>query len=163
MIHLHRPISHQSSIYKLLERIVSKQLLHFLLSNNILDKYQSTYLPHRSTETALKYIINDIIISMGHGLYTYLNLFELYTELDTLNHYILSKRLNELGTRGQVHAWFMAYISHRTFLKSKLIHYYHFLLLTPMVFHKVPFWDHYYSSSILPHLYLSILAIQSIY
>ena len=51
---------------------------------------------------------------MDHGLYTYLILFDLSSAFDTLNHDILSTRLNELGIHVQVHAWFMAYISHRT-------------------------------------------------
>ena len=34
--------------------------------NAIVDKYQSDYIPHRSTETALTLIINDILISLDN-------------------------------------------------------------------------------------------------
>ena len=32
---------------------MSTQLINYITLNSIVDKYQSAYLPHRSTETAL--------------------------------------------------------------------------------------------------------------
>ena len=60
------PISQLSSISKTLERVVSTQLINYITSNAIVDKYQSAYLPHRSTETALILIINDILIYLDN-------------------------------------------------------------------------------------------------
>ena len=39
----------------------------------IVDKYQSAYLPHRSTEIAITFIINDIFIYLGNkaNMYVY--------------------------------------------------------------------------------------------
>ena len=45
-----RPISNLSIISKLLERLVSKQLLRYLKDNDLL---QSAYKPHHTTETAI--------------------------------------------------------------------------------------------------------------
>ena len=62
----YRPISQLSSISETLERVVSTQLINYITSNAIVDKYQSLYLPHRSTETALTLIINDILIFLDN-------------------------------------------------------------------------------------------------
>ena len=71
----YRPIYQLSPISKTLERVVSTQLINYIMSNAIVDKYQSAYLPLRSTETALTLISNDIIISIDlkpHAISYYL-------------------------------------------------------------------------------------------
>ena len=78
------------------------------------DKYQSEYLPYRSTETALTLIINDILISLDNKAPCYLILLDLSSAFDTLDHNIISIRLNEIGIYGQVHSWFMSFVSSRT-------------------------------------------------
>ena len=109
----YRQISHLSSISKTLERVVSTQLINYITSNAIVDKYQSAYLPYRSTETALTLIINDIQISLDKGP-CYFVLIDLSTAFDTLDHNILSIIPNEIGIYGQVHSWFMYFVSSRT-------------------------------------------------
>ena len=106
---------HLSSISKTLERVASTQLINYLTSNSIVDKYQSAYLPHRSTETALTSIINDILISLDNKAPCYIVLLDLSSAFDTLDHNILSSRLNEIGIYGQVHSWFMSFVSSRTY------------------------------------------------
>ena len=76
---------------------MSTQLINYITSNAIVDKYQSAYLPHRSTETALTLIINDILISLDNKAPCYIVLFDLSSAFDTLDHNILSIRLNEIG------------------------------------------------------------------
>ena len=55
------------------------------MSNAIFDKYQNAYLPHRSTETALTLIINDIIIYLDNKAPCYLVLLYLYSAFDNFN------------------------------------------------------------------------------
>ena len=110
----YRPISQLSSIFKTLERFVSAQLIHYITTNSIIDKFQSAYLPHRSTESALNLIINDLLISLDNKAPCYLVLLNLSSAFDTLNHDILSLRLNEIGIHGQVHSWFMSFLSLRS-------------------------------------------------
>ena len=69
---------------------MSTQLINYITSNDIVDKYQSAYLPHRSTETALTLIINDILISLDNKATCYLILIYLSSAFDTLDHNILS-------------------------------------------------------------------------
>ena len=70
----------------------------------IVDKYQSAYLPHRSTETARTWIINNIIISLDNKTPCYLVILYLSSAFDTLDHNILSIGCNEIGIHGQVHS-----------------------------------------------------------
>ena len=63
----------------------------------IVDKYQSAYLPHRSTEIALNFIINDILIYLGNKAPCYLILLNLSSTFVTLDYNILSIVLNEIS------------------------------------------------------------------
>ena len=116
-------ISQLSSISKTLERVVSTQRINYIKSNAIVDKYQSAYLPHRSTENTLTLIINDILISLDNKAPCYIVLLDLPIAFDTLDHNIHSIRLNEIGIYGQVHSWFMYFVLFRTYsvnIKSSL-------------------------------------------
>ena len=92
---------------------MSTQLINYITSNYIVDKYQSAYLPHRSTETALNLIINDILIYLDNKAPCYLVILDISSGFDTLDHNILSIRLNEIGIYGQVNSWFMSFVSSR--------------------------------------------------
>ena len=85
------------------------------MSNVIVDKYQSAYLTHRSTETSITLIINDILISLDNKASYYLALIDLSSSFNTLDHNILSIRLNGIGIYGQVNIWFMFFVSSRTY------------------------------------------------
>ena len=84
------------------------------MSNAIFDKYQSAFLPHRSTETSLTLIINVISIYLDNKTPCYLIILFLYSAFDTLDHTILSIGHNEIGIYCQVHSWFMYFGSSRT-------------------------------------------------
>ena len=60
------PVSQLSSIPKTLERIVARHLIDYIISNYIVDCFQSAYLHNRSTENALNIVFNDIILSMDN-------------------------------------------------------------------------------------------------
>ena len=92
-----------------MERIVARQLIDYIISNSIVDCFQSAYLPNRSTETALNIVFNDSILSMDNKASCYLVLLDLSSAFDTLNHMILSYRLREIGIHGQVHNWLMSF------------------------------------------------------
>ena len=90
---------------------MSTQLIKYSMSNTIVDIYQSTYLPRRSTETALTLIINDILIYLDNKVPCYLVLLNLSSDFDNLDYNILSIGLNESGINGQVYSWLMYFIS----------------------------------------------------
>ena len=83
------------------------QLINYSMSNDIVDKYQSEYLPHRSTETSLILFINYILIYLDNKAQLYLVLLYLSRAFDTLDDNIISIGLNEIGINSQIHSWFM--------------------------------------------------------
>ena len=96
-----------------MERIVPRQVINYIISNSIVDCFQSAYLPNSSTETALNIVFNDIILSMDNKASCYLVLLYLSSGFDTLNYRILSYRLREIGIHGQVHNCLMSFVSNR--------------------------------------------------
>ena len=86
----YRPISNLSIHSKVLERVVSSQLITYLTSNNILNIFQSAYLPHKSTESALTLITSDLLSGLNNNRGTILVLLDmssLSTSLITMSSY----------------------------------------------------------------------------
>ena len=99
---------------------MSTQNINYSKSNAIVDKYQSAYLPHRSTETVLRnrkftFIIYDILIYLDNNASCYLVLLYLSSAFDTLDHNIISIGLNDIGIHGHIHSWFMYFVSSITY------------------------------------------------
>ena len=92
---------------------MSTQLINYIMPIDIVDKYQSSYLPHRSTEIALTFIINDIFIYLGNKAPCYIVLLNLSSSFDTLDYNILSIGLNEISIHGQI-GLFMYFVASRT-------------------------------------------------
>ena len=63
----YRPISLQNSIAKILEKIVSTQLVNHLELNNLLYKHQYGFLRGRSTEQTLLHLTNKIGKALNEG------------------------------------------------------------------------------------------------
>jgi len=59
----YRPISNPSVLSKLLERLVSKQLVAYLLENDLFPDLQSAYRSNHSTETAVLKVLSDILLA----------------------------------------------------------------------------------------------------
>ena len=98
-----------------MERIVTRQLIDYIISIYIVECFQSAYLPNHSTETALNIVFNDIILCIDNKASCYLVLLDLSSSFDTLNHRIISYRLREIGIHGQVHNWLMSFVSNRIY------------------------------------------------
>ena len=82
----YRPISNLSVISKLLERLVSKQLLMYLKNNGLLPDLQSAYRGHRSTETAVLKVLSDILSALDTGNIAMLTLLDLSAAFDIVDH-----------------------------------------------------------------------------
>ena len=110
-----RPVSNLSYVSKLLERVVSQQLVQHLNSHNLLDKFQSAYRPGHSCETALLRVLSDVLCSADRGDLTLLVLLDLSAAFDVIDHELLLSRLqNEAGISGTALRWFNSYLEDRT-------------------------------------------------
>ena len=78
---------------KLLERLVVRQLSHFLSSADLLPSLQSGFRPGHSTETAILHVISELLSAVDHGNFAALTLLDLSAAFDTVDHDILLQRL----------------------------------------------------------------------
>jgi len=113
----YRPISHLSFLSKLTERVVKNRLTEHLSSNNLLNKFQSAYTKHHSTESTLLAVHDNIIKDMSQQKVTALCLLDLSAAFDTIDHSILLHRLSTwFGLNGKVISWLASYLSSRSFV-----------------------------------------------
>ena len=111
----YRPVSNLSFISKILERVVSQQLVQHLNANNLLDPFQSAYRHGHSCETALLRVLNDVLCSADRGELSLLVLLDLSAAFDVIDHELLLARLKkEMGITGNALRWFTSYLEDRT-------------------------------------------------
>ena len=110
----YRPVSNLPYLSKLLERVVSKQLVEHLTNFQLLDDFQSAYRPGHSCETAVLRVLNDVLCSADKGDVTLLVLLDLSAAFDLIDHQLLLSRLqHEVGMTDTVLAWFRSYLCNR--------------------------------------------------
>ena len=110
----YRPISNLTVISKLLERIVSSQLVKYLKDNGLLPDLQSAYRAMHSTETAVLKVLSDLLLALDSGNLAMLTLLDLSAAFDSVDHDTLLQRLyKSYGLQGPVLDWFASYLRGR--------------------------------------------------
>ncbi len=89
-----RPISLLPIISKILEKVVTSQLMHFLESRHPLSDTQHGFRPRLSTETALTTITSKIFSNMDSKKITMLTSCDLSKAFDRVSHEILLKNVS---------------------------------------------------------------------
>ena len=89
----YRPIANLSTLSKLLERLVTRQLVSYLNAARLLPDLQSAYRAHHSTETAVTKVLSNILTALDTGDISKLTLLDLSAAFNTVNHDILFRRL----------------------------------------------------------------------
>jgi hypothetical protein len=110
----YRPISNLAVMSKLLERVVSAQLVRYLETNNLLPPLQSGFRSRHSTETAVLHVLSGILEAVDRGDVAVLALLDLSATFDTVDHDILFRRLQKTyGINGKALRWFQTYLGGR--------------------------------------------------
>lgn len=113
----YRPVSNLPFLAKIIEKVVLNQLSDFLGRVGILDKFQSGFRPHHSTETTLVKVLNDKRLNTDSVCVSMLVLLDLSAAFDTVDYGILMHRLESwVGLLETVLKWFRSYLEHRRYL-----------------------------------------------
>ena len=94
MLNHYQPISNLLYLSKLVERAVAQQLSDYMANNNLLEPLQLAYCKSHSTETAIIYVLNDLILALDSSDIVFVALFDCSAALDLVDHQILLQRLS---------------------------------------------------------------------
>ena len=109
----YRPISLLSTLSKILEKIVSIQLVNHLELNKLIYKNQFGFQRHKSTEQHLTLLSNFVATAINDNKYCIGVFLDLKKAFDVCSHPILLKKLKKLGVSGTSLEWFKSYLSDR--------------------------------------------------
>lgn len=108
-----RPISILPFLSKVLEKVVYRQLSHFLQSHSLLNPFQSGFRSAHSTSTTLIKITDDIRLAMDDKQLTLLTLLDFSNAFNCVDHSILLAILRSLNISLSVCDWFRSYLCGR--------------------------------------------------
>jgi len=89
----YRPVLNLPFLSKLLERVAQIRLQHFLDSNGLMQASKSAYRQFYSTETVVTRVYNDMLVAADGGQVSVLCLLDLSAAFDTVDHTLLTLRL----------------------------------------------------------------------
>lgn len=109
----YRPISLLSSLSKIFEKIVHKQLYAYMNDNKLLCLNQHGFRPRHSTETATLEFVDRILSLLDNDKVPFSIFIDLSKAFDTLNHNILLSKLSYYGIKHTPLKWFQSYLYNR--------------------------------------------------
>ena len=109
----YRPIALQSSISKILEKMVAVKLVNHLDLNKLLYQHQYGFQRNKSTEQNLMQLVNYVSTALNDGKYCIGIFLDLKKAFDVVSHEILLKKLEKMGVSGTALLWFRNYLSGR--------------------------------------------------
>ena len=111
----YRPVSNLTFVSKIVEKLISEQLIEYLRVNNLMPRLQSAYRRHHSTETALLRVMSDLLHAADNRRVSLLGLLDLSAAFDCVDHDILLQRLRTaFGINGLALEWVRSFFVQRT-------------------------------------------------
>jgi len=109
----YRPISLLPALSKVLEKIVSEQLIHYLEINQYLSPLQFGFRNNHSTESAICLLTENIKQYLDKGNVAGAVFLDLKKAFDTVNHNILISKLSKFNLSKKSLSWFESYLKGR--------------------------------------------------
>ena len=110
----YRPISLTSHIIKIYERILRKQMVKHLESNNLLCKKQHGFRSGKSCLTQLLHHFDDIMDSLANGADTDAIYLDYAKAFDKVDHKLLLKKLELYGFHPKLICWIESFLFNRS-------------------------------------------------
>lgn len=110
----YRPITLCSSLAKVLEKIITKEILSHCQRNELISPLQYGFMPNRSLTSQLLLCLNDWTKITAAKKPCFIVYLDFKKAFDTVCHSKLICRLRSLGIDGQVLSWMCNYLSDRT-------------------------------------------------
>jgi Reverse transcriptase (RNA-dependent DNA polymerase)/Endonuclease-reverse transcriptase len=110
----YRPISLTSVACKIMERIVSIDMLHYLRANNIITKHQHGFLSRRSTCTNLLETLNDWTLAIRDKRSVVVAYIDYSKAFDCVSREKLLVKLKAYGIADNLLRWIDNFLSRRT-------------------------------------------------
>jgi len=150
----YRPVSDLSFMSKVVERVVTEQLNEFLLTKDLIPRYQSAYRKKHSTETALLRVWSDMLNAADTRQVTLLGLHGPLRSVRLRRSRSFAAAVGaRVGLADVVLRWIHAFLSDRT----QQVAYMEATVHTPQLdyccsaFHKAPLWGHCCTFCTLPN------------
>ena len=109
----YRPIALLTSVGKIFERIIHKNLHNFMIDNNLIYKYQAGFLPNNSTVYQLLEIYHNICMNMEEKKNTCMVFCDISKAFDRVWHRGLLLKLEAYGIKGPLLLLICNYLSDR--------------------------------------------------
>lgn len=109
----YRPISLLNNFSKIIEKIVSLRLIHYLEANAVISNSQFGFRQNHATiHPLIKFhnFISETLDNKNHAIAIFCDLRKAF---DTVDHSILKSKLYRLGIRGPIHDWLCNYLEDR--------------------------------------------------
>ena len=110
----YRPISLTCVLCKVMEHIITSQLVKHFNNHNILYELQHGFREKRSCETQLIMLIHELLQNMQKGKQTDLILLDFSKALDKVSHEKLIHKLHNYGVKGNTLSWIKSFLNNRT-------------------------------------------------
>ena len=110
----YRPIYLTSVIIKVLERLVLKQIVAFLISKGYLNPTQHGFRGGRSCLSGLLNVFGDIMHVMSSGNSVDMVYIDFDNAFDKVDHGVLLHKIKTLGITGRLGVWLYHFLTDRT-------------------------------------------------
>ena len=110
----YRPISLTCTCCKILESIITSQVLQFLQDHNLITKHQHGFISRHSTSSNLLECINDWTISISNKKSVTVAYIDYKSAFDCISHPKPLLKLSSYGITGNLYFWIKSFLTSRT-------------------------------------------------